>query len=224
VDACADLLDVLLPRRCLVCRCPANALCDACRRRFTRLSGPCCARCGSPVAWPVRRCSECSGRRLGFTRARAAVAYDDAARKVVTAWKEHGLRAVAGLAGELVCETLERPPVYTITFVPSDADRRLRRGHNSAERLARELGRRWQLPVAPLLERHPGVRPQRGLSLAERRRNVRGAFSPSGPSPPALVLVDDVYTSGATVSAAASALRRSGARRVDVVTFARAVR
>jgi predicted amidophosphoribosyltransferase len=224
VSACADLLDILLPRRCLVCRGPADALCDACRGRLTRLSGPCCARCGAPVAWPVARCRECSGRRLGFTRARAVVAYDDAARKLVTACKEHGLRTVATLAGDLVCEAVERPPVYTLTFVPSDPDRRLRRGHNSAEQLARELGRRWQLPVVPLLQRAPGVRPQRGLPLAERRRNVRGAFSPSGPSPPALVLVDDVYTSGATVSAAASALRHAGARRVEVVTFARAVR
>jgi predicted amidophosphoribosyltransferase len=224
VGACADLLDVLLPRRCLVCRRPADALCDDCRGRLTRLSGPCCARCGAPVAWPVARCRECSGRRLGFTRARAAVAYDDAARKLVTAWKEHGLRALATLACDLVCEALERPPVYTLTFVPSDADRRLRRGHNSAERLARELGGRWQLPVVSLLRRQPSVRPQRGLPLAERRRNVRGAFSATGASPPALVLVDDVYTSGATVSAAASALRKSGARRVEVVTFARAVR
>lgn len=142
----------------------------------------------------------------------------------MTAWKEHALRALATLAADLVCEAVARPPVYTLTFVPSDADRRLRRGHNSAERLAKELGRRWQLPVVPLLRRRAGVRPQRGLPLAERRRNVRGAFVPSGPSPPALVLVDDVYTSGATVSAAATALRRSGARRVEVVTFARAVR
>jgi predicted amidophosphoribosyltransferase len=224
VGACADLLDVLLPRRCLVCRVPADALCDDCRGRLTRLSGPCCGRCGAPAAWPVARCRECTGRRLGFTRARAAVAYDDAARRLVTAWKEHGLRALATLAGDLVCEAVARPPVYTVTFVPSDADRRLRRGHNSAERLARELGRRWQIPVVPLLRRQPGVRPQRGLPLAERRRNVRGAFVSSGPSPPALVLVDDVYTSGATVSAAASALRTSGARRVEVVTFARAVR
>jgi predicted amidophosphoribosyltransferase len=224
VGACADLLDVLLPRRCLVCRVPADALCDDCRGRLTRLSGPCCGRCGAPAAWPVARCRECTGRRLGFTRARAAVAYDDAARRLVTAWKEHGLRALATLAGDLVCEAVARPPVYTVTFVPSDADRRLRRGHNSAERLARELGRRWQIPVVPLLRRQPGVRPQRGLPLAERRRNVRGAFEPSSPSPPALVLVDDVYTSGATVSAAASALRTSGARRVEVVTFARAVR
>jgi ComF family protein len=224
VGAFAELLDVLLPRRCLVCGGPADGLCDPCRGRLSRLSGPCCQRCGAPVAWPVARCRECSGRRLGFARARAAVAYDDGARKLVTAWKEQGLRSLATFAADLVCEAVERPTVYTVTYVPSDADRRLRRGHNSAERLARELGRRWQLPVVPLLRRQAGVRPQRGLPLEERRRNIRGAFAPSGQSPPALILVDDVYTSGATVSAAASALRKAGARRVEVVTFARAVR
>ena len=98
------------------------------------------------------------------------------------------------------------------------------RGHNPAERLAARARRRWQLPVVPLLARAPGVRPQRGLPLAERRRNVRGVFQATGPAPRELVLVDDVYTSGATVSAAASALRKAGARRVEVVTFARAVR
>ena len=83
---------------------------------------------------------------------------------------------------------------------------------------------RWQLPVAQLLARTGPARPHRGLSLPERRRNVRGAFRPAAASPPRVVLVDDVYTSGATAAAAASALRRAGARRVDVVTMARAVR
>lgn len=150
--------------------------------------------------------------------------YDDIARSLVAAWKERGLRSLAGLAAVLVSEVVARPGAYTMTFVPSDADRRLTRGHNPAERLAIALGERWQLPVVPLLARSPGVRPQRGLPLADRRRNVRGVFQATGSAPRELVLVDDVYTSGATVSAAASALRKAGARRVQVVTFARAVR
>ena len=72
--------------------------------------------------------------------------------------------------------------------------------------------------------RAPGRAAQKGLTLAERRKNVRGAFAATGPVPRTVVLVDDVYTSGATVSAAATALRKGGARRVEVVTFARAVR
>ena len=173
---------------------------------------------------PVTRCRECAGRRIAFARARAAVAYDDAAKRLVGAWKERGQRTLAELAAEIVNAAVARPSAYTLTFVPADHDRLLRRGHNPAQRLAESLGGHWQLPVVPLLRRKPGRAPQKGLTLAERRRNVRGAFAAIEAVPTTIVLVDDVYTSGATVSAAATALRKGGARRVEVVTFARAVR
>jgi predicted amidophosphoribosyltransferase len=99
----------------------------------------------------------------------------------------------------------------------------LERGHHPAERLARALAERWGVDAAPLLTRTRGGPRQRGASLAERRRNVRGAFR-ADPAPRAVCLVDDVYTSGATASTAASALRAAGAREVRVVTFARALR
>jgi predicted amidophosphoribosyltransferase len=152
------------------------------------------------------------------------VIYDDAVRGIVAAWKERGLRRLASVAGELVAETLPRPPVAALAFVPPDGDRSLERGHHPAERLARELGRHWELPVDRLLERSGWSVRQRGLPLADRRRNVAGGFRPAGEAPPAVALVDDIYTSGATANAAASALRKAGARRVHVVTFARAVR
>jgi len=218
------LLDLVLPRRCVVCLGPAQSVCHPCAERLRRLGEPRCERCGAPTAWPVERCRECSGRRIAFATARAAVAYDDAARLLVAAWKERGLRKVAALAAEIVCEVVPRPSAYTLTFVPADPNRRLSRGYNPAESLALEIGARWDLPVAPFLMRRHGVVPQRGLPLAERRRNVRGVFQASDNAPGALVLVDDVYTSGATVSAGATALRKAGARRVDVVAFARAVR
>ena len=218
------LLDLVFPRRCVVCGGPAEELCAGCRARLRRIVAPCCARCGAPAAWPVERCRECAGRRIAFASARAAVAYDEPARRLVGAWKERGLRTLVTLSADLIAETVARPRAYTISFVPADENRRLRRGHNPAERLAEELGLRWQLPVVPLLARAAGVRPQRGLPLDERRRNVQGVFRATARSPATLVLVDDVYTSGATVSAAASALRKAGARRVEVVTFARAVR
>jgi ComF family protein len=218
------LLDLVFPRGCVVCGSDGAVLCANCERGLEWLGKPLCERCGAPTAWPVERCRECAGRRIAFARARAAVAYDDSAKRLVGAWKERGQRTLAELAAELVDGVVPRPSAYTITFVPADHDRLLKRGHNPAHRLAAELGARWQLPVVPLLRRAPGRAPQKGLTLAERRRNVRGAFSPTGAVPKTIVLVDDVYTSGATVSAAATALRKGGARRVDVVTFARAVR
>jgi ComF family protein len=217
------LLDLLFPRRCVVCAVPGATLCPRCTISLPRLRAPLCVRCGAPVAWPVARCRECSGRRLAFASARAAVEYDAAVRRLVSAWKEHGLRGVAQLAASVVEEVVPAPSVQLITFVPPDGDRSLRRGHHPPERLARELGRRWGLPVEALLGRTRPVAPQRGLARAERRRNVRGAFS-AQPSAGRILLVDDVYTTGSTVAAAASTLRKAGGTRVDVVTFARATR
>ena len=140
------------------------------------------------------------------------------------AWKERGLRTLAAVAADAVADALPAPDVAALAFVPSDRARGLERGHHPAERLARELGRRWSLPVHALLGRTRPASRQRGLTLADRRRNVGGAFAPAGESPSRVALVDDVYTSGSTANAAASALRKSGARRVEVITFARVVR
>lgn len=134
------------------------------------------------------------------------------------------MRRLASLAADVVAQQLLRPDVEALTFVPPDRSRRLERGHHPAERLARELGRRWELPVVAALRRSGTAPRQRGLDVASRRRNVRGAFTAVAAAPRRVCVVDDVYTSGATVSAAASALRAAGARRVDVVTFARTLR
>jgi predicted amidophosphoribosyltransferase len=218
------LLDLLLPRRCAVCGRLGALACAECLASLPRLEGPACAHCGAPTSWPVSRCRECSGRRIAFASARAAVAYRGAAKDLVTAWKQRGLRGLALVAAEVITNTVEQPDVALLAFVPPDGDRSVKRGHHPAERLARELGLRWDLPVDGVLGRARTVRPQRGLELAERRRNVAGAFVAPRVVPRRVGLVDDVYTTGSTASAAASALRRAGATRVEVVTFARTVR
>jgi ComF family protein len=219
------VLGVLLPQRCLVCGVGGAQLCLRCRSGLPRLEPPLCERCGAPTAWPVRRCRECAGRRLAFASARAAVAYEEDVRRLVAAWKEHGLRRLADDAAALVVERVQRPTHATLlAFVPAERGRRLERGHHPAERLARALARAWELPCEPVLARVRHPPRQRGLSLAERRRNVAGAFAAARRVRGDVVLVDDVYTSGATVAAAASALRAAGASSVAVVTFARTIR
>jgi len=218
------VLDLLLPQRCLACGAGGAQLCARCLAGLPRLRPPLCTRCGAPTQWPVERCRECAGRRLAFASARAGVGYDAAVRALVAAWKEHGLRRLAATAGGLLIDVVGKPDATRLTFVPPDRDRVLTRGHHPPERLAHELARRWELPVEPLLRRTRETGRQRGLSRPERRKNVAGAFQATGRVPARIVLVDDVYTSGATASAAASALRAGGARRVDVVTFARALR
>jgi predicted amidophosphoribosyltransferase len=216
------VLDLLLPQRCVVCGGGGRQLCSVCREELPMLEPPLCERCGAPTAWPVERCRECAGRRLAFATARAAVGYDEAARRLVHAWKERGLRRLAVETAELVAERLPPPEVDALTFVPADRTRRLKRGHNPAERLALELAVAWELPCLPLLERTRGGR-QRGSSATERR-TVRGAFRPTGPAPHRVVVIDDVYTTGATAAAAAAALRKAGARRVEAIALARALR
>lgn len=215
---------MFLPQRCAVCRIPGVALCSGCRGALVRLVPPLCERCGAPGPWPLRRCAECSGRRLGFASARAALVYDERARTFVGAWKERGRRDLAVEAAALVVERLAAPHVDAVTFVPGDRDRTLERGHATAKGLGQELAAKWELPCRSLLQRHGAARRQRELPRAERGRNVAHAFAARGRSPRRVCLVDDVYTTGATAAACARELRRAGAVRVDVVCLARAVR
>jgi len=142
----------------------------------------------------------------------------------VASWKERGRRDLAAVAASLVVGALPRPPVDALAFVPGDRDRGLARGHVPAAALTSELSAAWSIPVAALLRRRPGVERQRGLPRAERRLNVARAFFAPGASPARVGLVDDVYTTGSTATACATALRRAGARRVEVVCLARALR
>src|SRR6186713_2533675 len=125
------LLGVVLPSRCAGCGVPGAALCEKCLTGLVRIGLPVCERCGCPGAWPVRRCVECTGRRLGFTRARAAVVYD-------------------GRTRPLVSQVVARPAGDAITFVPGDRERGRERGHVPVARLAEALADRWELPLARL--------------------------------------------------------------------------
>jgi predicted amidophosphoribosyltransferase len=142
----------------------------------------------------------------------------------VRAWKERGLRHLAPLAAELVLSRVERPAADVITYIPPDRVRQLERARHPAQALAHELGARWGLTCVPLLERTRVTERQATLPLALRGGNVRNVFRARSTVAGRVLLVDDVYTSGSTSSAAAGALRRAGAVRVDVLTFARAIR
>lgn len=215
---------MLLPQRCAICELPGSELCDTCRGGLTRLRPPVCERCGSPGPWPVRRCAECAGRRLAFVEARAAIIYDAGARALVRAWKERGRRSLARAAAGLVAEAVPVPDVDCLVPVPGDPERAWERGDVPSRGLAAELGLVWRIDVHDGLERTHTLRRQRGLSLEERRRNARGSVTARGALPTRVCVVDDVYTSGATADACAAAAKRAGARRVTVVTLARAVR
>ena len=217
-------VDAVLPARCVACGGPSADLCSTCRSSLRPLREPLCRLCGAPTAWPVNRCRECSGRRLAFVSARAAFVYVGPAPSIVRGWKERGLRRLGPLVAELVAERIRPPAADVITYIAPDPGRQLKRSRHPAEALSDGLGRLWSLPCVPLLARTRATERQASLPRDRRGVNARGSFAGLGDVPPRVLLVDDVYTTGATANAAATALRQAGAAAVEVVTFARAVR
>ncbi len=177
-------------------------------------------------------CGACARQTPTFGHARAVFAYDDASRRLILAFK-HGDRtdAAPAFAGWMARagQALVRDAELVVP-VPLHRWRLLRRRYNQAALLARSLAADAGLIFAPdLLVRRRNTPSQARLSPSARRRNVAGAFAvrPSrraGLGGRRVLLVDDVYTTGATVEAAARALRRGGAQGVDVLTLCRVVR
>ena len=215
------LLDLLFPSRCLTCGASGDVVCNECTQRLPLLAGPVCSRCGSPAG---ERCLECRGRALAFASATSAVAYRKDIARAVAAWKEGGAWRLTAVAALVVTQTVPPPKVDALTSVPPDRDRALWRGHDPAEALGRALGRNWSLPYRRMLRRRARVAAQKALNASERQTNVARSFHAGRGVPLSVGLIDDVYTTGATASAAAQALHDRGARRVEVVTFARALR
>jgi ComF family protein len=232
------LLDSVLPPLCLGCGeivAEPGALCATCWPGFSFIAAPLCVRCGVPFAETIgdgAQCGACLRRPPRFRRARAALVYDDRSRRLVLPFK-HGDRTdmarscgrwMARAGGELLAEA------ELVAPVPLHWRRLFTRRYNQALLLARSVARHGKVPVVPdLLHRARWTGSQAGLPAEERRTNVRRAFEVNARwaarlKGKAVVLVDDVLTTGATVEACTLALQRAGARQVDVLTLARVVR
>jgi len=232
------LLDVILPPHCLKCRAPigeAGSLCADCWRGVSFISDPLCAACGLPFevpAGPGALCGACLRRRPLFERARAALAYDEASRGMILAFK-HADRTEAAPAFARWMARAGRDLVQVadiVAPVPLHWRRFWRRRYNQSALLAWALGRQTGLKVVPdLLERVRATPSQGGLGRLARARNVQGAFRLQARMAARVrgarvLLVDDVYTTGATAEACARTLLRAGAAAVDVLTLARVLR
>jgi ComF family protein len=227
------LADALCPERCAACaRIVATSVlfCHACRAGVNVLGPPECERCGQPRA-RAGRCDACRTDGTPTIRcARAWAAYDGAhsVRPVATALAQFKYGRVRRLGWRLAAAMATRVvdvAETTVVPVPLHVTRLRERGFNQSAVLARHLGRMLDRTVAlRFLLRTRDTPSQTALSAPARAANVAGAFAvrePESVRDRAFLLVDDVWTSGATARAAASALCAAGARRVDVVTFAR---
>ena len=167
-------------------------------------------------------------RLRALARLRSAAAYEGPLERALHRFKYEGWRALAPTLASVIVERLpppaETPAPPRLLAVPLHRRRLRERGYNQSELLARELRRRWELPVAAgQLSRLRDTPPQVGLDRPGRRRNVADAFAWDGPQLGGgpVLLVDDVATTGATLEACGQALRAAGAGRIEAVTVAR---
>lgn len=217
----AALADLIVPSACAGCGMPGPALCGACATRLVPVGETGCLRCGHPWPHAVPSCAECPP---AVSWARQAVAYDDLAARLITALKDGHRRALAVPLARLMCEVIPVPaPGGVLVPVPCTHARLAERGFNQAALIARAVGREWGMGVDDVLARDAHARRQRGSSRTERLGQVQGTFRPTRAVPHHAVLVDDVLTTGATLTAAARALRAAGCARVGAVVTARVV-
>jgi predicted amidophosphoribosyltransferase len=225
-SALARLTGLLAPPACWACGAGVavgQPLCWACRAQLRFLRGPRCPRCGLPA--PCGR--RCSPPGAALAQAWAPVAFEGPARALVHALKFRGALAVAdAMAAQIIAGAppgLLAAPAALVP-VPTHPLRRRVRGFDHADRLAAAIATRTGLPVAPCLTRGGAPTRQAGSSRAARRAPGRIQVRVRGDPPVEAVLVDDVHTTGATLEACASALRRAGAYTVCAVAYARALR
>lgn len=229
------VLNTIYPPRCLACPAPTDAphgLCPACWRETHFIAGATCRKCGLPLMGDGDEgdlCEGCLNHPPAWDRGAAAVLYTGAGGKVVLGLK-HGdrLDMVKPLAGWMATsgrELLDRADV--IAPVPLHWRRLIKRRYNQSAELAKRLSALSGKPAAvDLLSRIRATTPQENMDRLARQTNQAGAFI----VPPrhrhlvearSVLLIDDVMTSGATLSACADACRAAGAERVDVLVLAR---
>jgi ComF family protein len=234
--ALGPVLDFALPPRCPGCGAVTEAphrFCLTCWSALIFLGEPCCVRCALPFDYESGRdvaCGACLAEPPGFDRLRAAVVYGEISRKVALKLKYGGRPGVAETMARFMARHLSAAEGTLVVPVPLHRWRIWRRGYNQsaliATALARGAGLETRLDLIRRVKRTP---PLRGMGPRERRDAVRGAFRieprhKADVKGRTVLLIDDVYTSGATANACAGALRRAGAARIEVLCWARVVK
>ena len=236
-------LNITFPPACLLCGGENSVdqapICLQCWAKANPIRGMICQKCGLPTGMMDRSgfdhpclCVACRQNKWIFDKARAGFIFDGPVREAIHMMKYQGHFGLGAWLGRKMTEVLQdgihndpNEEGAMILPVPLSSDRFREREFNHAFALAKSLGRSWNIPVCPsLLERKPGSKPQVGLTPKERWSNVRGAFKIKDPGlvlKKEIILVDDVFTTGATANECTRELKKAGAIHVRVWTVAR---
>jgi ComF family protein len=207
-----------------------HSFCPGCWKQVEFLGDGGCKTCGIPLAaTDFDTCAACLARPPRIARTRAAVAYDELSRSLAIRLKYGRKVAVAKtMARYMLPLVLRDGSERLLVPVPLHRSRLWWRGFNQAALVARELSKRLGIPSDTVtLSRSRRTPPLKGMSALQRRKTVAGAFRVRDRSAVAgrtIILVDDVFTTGSTAEACARALKRAGAARVELVSWARVVK
>lgn len=235
----STLFQFILPPQCPCCEKflegGQQGICSKCLSEIHWIEPPFCPICGIPfISKEVENhpCGACMTHRNYFTMARALGTYEGSLQEAIHHWKYEGKTNLTPFFAEWMAEGVERywePDFFDLLIpVPLYPQRLRERGFNQALLLVKELSWRTGIPYRKtILQKKKPTVPQVNLSGVEREKGLRGAFHVIEKEElvgKSILLVDDVYTTGATVNECSKVLSRGGAKRVDVLTLAHAVR
>ena len=237
IEVLNDVSDVIFPPRCLGCAeilhpHRGQLFCPACNEKINFITGSLCPVCGTTFSnSPAEShlCGNCIENKTYFSCARAVFSYETIILDALHKFKYGNNISVGAMLASFMAD-FSFPDVnfsdYSLIIpVPLHIKRLRERGFNQSLILARALAKKWQIPVNfSLLKRHKSTLTQTGLHKTERKQNIKGAFEVSDKNKIAnknVILVDDVYTTGATINECAKTLIKAGAQKVTVLTLAR---
>lgn len=211
--------------RCIVCdkEIPKGSkycMCEDCTRDFPFNNGRICVRCGVPVGTEACYCLECQNHNKNFDFVRSSLKYEGVAKRLLIQFKFYGKRWLAKYFGEMLTETYLQNVIdaQVIVPVPISYEREKSRGYNQSMLLAKALSRKLGLPiVSDVLIKIKDNRQQSALSISERRENVVGTygiFNRDRVKGKKVLVVDDILTTGSTISEVARQLKIAGATNV----------
>ena len=220
------VVDIIYPRRCPVCddvvTRPGRKICDECVGDFTYIREPYCMKCGRPLKDDdAIICEECDKREHKYVRGRAAFVYDDVLKESIYRYKYGGRAEYADHYAEQMMgqlgSYLRSCRADAIIPIPLHKDRLRKRGYNQAELLAYRLSTALDIPLRnDILKRCSKTRVQKSLGATQRQNNLKKAFKIACDVVKLknIILVDDIYTTGSTIDAAALCLQEAGVANV----------
>ena len=225
------ITDIIYPRRCPVCddavTRPGLYICDECADAFRPVRDPYCLKCGSPLRDDsADLCEDCKKENRKFTSGRAAFIYDDVLKESVYRYKygnraeyaDHFAESMADILGSFIRSSGARAFIP----IPLHKSRLAKRGYNQAALLADRLSERFDIPVRnDILIRSEKTRVQKSLRASQRQNNLKKAFKIDSDVVKLknIILVDDIYTTGSTIDAAAGCLKGAGVDNVNFVVL-----